>query len=137
MDTEYTDAYGVPLVCLTYNFTDQDRARQKYLAERSGEILEEMGASQVDLAAELTDYNIAPYQSTHNTGGTTMGASPETSVVNNYLQHWDRDNLFVVGAGNFQHNSGYNPTATVGALAYRCADGIIKYAEDNRRLEEE
>ena len=137
MDTEYTDAYGVPLVCLTYNFTDQDRARQKYLAERSGEILEEMGASQVDLAAELTDYNIVPYQSTHNTGGTTMGASPETSVVNNYLQHWDRDNLFVVGAGNFQHNSGYNPTATVGALAYRCADGIIKYAEDNRRLEEE
>lgn len=137
MDTEYTDAYGVPLVCLTYNYTDQDRARQKYLAERSGEILEEMGASQVDLAAELTDYNIVPYQSTHNTGGTTMGASPETSVVNNYLQHWDRDNLFVVGAGNFQHNSGYNPTATVGALAYRCADGIIKYAEDNRRLEEE
>ena len=137
MDTEYTDAYGVPLVCLTYNFTDQDRARQKYLAERSGEILEEMGASQVDLAAELTDYDIVPYQSTHNTGGTTMGASPETSVVNNYLQHWDRDNLFVVGAGNFQHNSGYNPTATVGALAYRCADGIIKYAEDNRRLEEE
>ena len=136
MDTEYTDAYGVPLVCLTYNFTDQDRARHKYLAERSGEILEEMGASQVDLAAELTDYNIVPYQSTHNTGGTTMGASPETSVVNNYLQHWDRDNLFVVGAGNFQHNSGYNPTATVGALAYRCADGIIKYAEDNRRLEE-
>lgn len=137
MDTEYTDAYNVPLVCLTYNFTDQDRARQKYLAERSGEILEEMGAGQVDLSPELTDYNIVPYQSTHNTGGTTMGSDPETSVVNNYLQHWDRDNLFVVGAGNFQHNSGYNPTATVGALAYRCVDGIIKYAEDNGRLEEE
>ncbi len=136
MDTEYKDAFNVPLVQLTYNFTDQDRARQKYLAERAGEILEEMGASHVDLSAELTDYNIVPYQSTHNTGGTTMGADPETSVVNNYLQHWDRDNLFVVGAGNFQHNSGYNPTATVGALAYRCADGIIKYAEDGGRLEE-
>ncbi|HBV23107.1 MAG TPA: GMC family oxidoreductase [Jeotgalicoccus sp.] len=137
MDTEYTDAYNVPLVCLTYNFTNQDRARHKYLAERSAEILEEMGASRVDLASEITDYNIVPYQSTHNTGGTTMGADPETSVVNNYLQHWDRDNLFVVGAGNFQHNSGYNPTATVCALAYRCADGIIKYAEDGGRLEEE
>lgn len=42
-----------------------------------------------------------PYQSTHNTGGTTMGADRETSVVNTYLQHWDADNLFVVGAGNF------------------------------------
>ncbi len=135
MDTEYKDAFNVPLVCLTYNFTDQDRARQKYLAERSGEILEEMGAAHVDLSPELTDYNIVPYQSTHNTGGTTMGSNRETSVVNNYLQHWDRDNLFVVGAGNFQHNSGYNPTATVGALAYRCADGIIKYAKDGGRLE--
>ena len=135
MDTEYKDAFNVPLVCLTYNFTDQDRARQKYLAERSGEILEEMGAAHVDLSPELTDYNIVPYQSTHNTGGTTMGSNPKTSVVNNYLQHWDRDNLFVVGAGNFQHNSGYNPTATVGALAYRCADGIIKYAKDGGRLE--
>lgn len=137
MDTEYTDAYDVPLVRLTYNFTDQDRARQKYLAERSGEIMEEMGAAQVNLASELTDYNIVPYQSTHNTGGTTMGASPTNSVVNNWLQHWDRDNLFAVGAGNFQHNSGYNPTATVGALAYRCAEGIIKYAKDGGRLEEE
>ena len=135
MDTEYKDAFNVPLVCLTYNFTEQDRARQKYLAERSGEILEGMGADHVDLSPELTNYNIVPYQSTHNTGGTTMGSSPENSVVNNYLQHWDRDNLFVVGAGNFQHNSGYNPTATVGALAYRCADGIIKYAKDGGRLE--
>lgn len=135
MDAEYKDAFGVPLVCLTYNFTDQDRARTTYLAERSGEILEKMGAKKIDLPSELTDYNIVPYQSTHNTGGTTMGANPETSVVNNYLQHWDRDNLFVVGAGNFQHNSGYNPTATVGALAYRCAEGIIKYAEDGGRLE--
>ncbi|MBW9235342.1 GMC family oxidoreductase, partial [Leptospira santarosai] len=40
----------------------------------------------------------------HNTGGTIMGSSPENSVVNNYLQHWDAENLFVVGAGNFPHN---------------------------------
>ena len=30
-----------------------------------------------------------------------MGASPENSVVNPFLQHWDAENLFVVGAGNF------------------------------------
>lgn len=137
MDEDYTDAFNIPVVKLTYNFTDQERARQKYLAERSAEVLEEMGASKVEKSAELTDYNIVPYQSTHNTGGTTMGESADNSVVNKWLQHWDRDNLFAVGAGNFQHNSGYNPTATVGALAYRCAEGIIKYAEDGGRLEEE
>ncbi len=63
-----------------------------------------------------------------------MGAAPETSVVNTYLQHWDADNLFVVGAGNFPHNSGYNPTGTVGALAYRCAEGIIKYSQEGGKL---
>lgn len=137
IDEDYDDVYGVPLVQMTYNYTDMDRERHKYLAERSGEILEEMGASEIVVNDELGDYNIVPYQSTHNTGGTIMGDDPETSVVNNYLQHWDRDNLFVVGAGSFVHNSGYNPTATVGALAYRCADGVIQYSEDPRRLEED
>ncbi len=136
LDEDYTDAYGLPLVQLTYNFTDSDKARTKYLADRCGEILEEMGANEVVVDEEIGDYDIVPYQSTHNTGGTVMGDDPEISVVNNWLQHWDRDNLFVVGAGNFPHNSGYNPTSTVGALAYRCAEGVIKYSEDGGRLED-
>jgi gluconate 2-dehydrogenase alpha chain len=40
---------------------------------------------------------------------------------------WDAENVFVVGASSFPHNSGYNPTATVGALAYRTAEGVAKY----------
>ncbi|HIW38464.1 MAG TPA: GMC family oxidoreductase [Candidatus Jeotgalicoccus stercoravium] len=136
MDETYKDSYGIPLVKLTFNFTEQDEKLVAYLADRAAEIMEKMGAKEVQKSGELGDYDIVPYQSTHNTGGTTMGASKENSVVNNYLQHWDRDNLFVVGAGNFQHNSGYNPTDTVGALAYRCAEGVIKYAkEGGGRLE--
>jgi gluconate 2-dehydrogenase alpha chain len=33
-------------------------------------------------------------------------------------------NLFVMGACAFPQNPGYNPTATVAALAYRAADAI-------------
>ena len=65
-----------------------------------------------------------PYQSTHNTGGTIMGTNPRDSAVNKYLQNWDRHNLFVVGANVFPHNSSYNPTGPVGALAYWTADAI-------------
>jgi gluconate 2-dehydrogenase alpha chain len=72
-------------------------------------------------------YDTVPYQSTHNTGGTIMGADPGTSVVNSYLQMWDAPNVFVVGASNFPQNAGFNPTGTVGALAYRAADGILKF----------
>jgi gluconate 2-dehydrogenase alpha chain len=53
-----------------------------------------------------------------------MGASPKDSAVNRYLQSWDVSNVFVVGASAFPHNSAYNPTGPVGALAYWTADAI-------------
>ncbi len=66
-----------------------------------------------------------PYQSTHNTGGAIMGADPKTSALNKYLQSWDVPNVFVIGASAFPQNAGYNPTGTVGALAFHAADAII------------
>jgi gluconate 2-dehydrogenase alpha chain len=33
--------------------------------------------------------------------------------------------LFVVGASNFPQNGGYNPTGTVGALAYHAVDAMV------------
>lgn len=134
LNDTYKDIYGVPLLQLTYNFTDQDRALHKYVTERSAEIMKEMGAKTVVSRNPISDYDITPYQTTHNTGGTIMGGDPATSVVNNFLQHWDAENLFVVGAGNFAHNGGYNPTGTVGALAYRCAEGVIRYSREGGSL---
>src|SRR3546814_9611412 len=53
-----------------------------------------------------------------------MGTSPRDSVVNPFLQSWDVHNVFVMGAGAFPQNPGYNPTGTVGALTYWAADAI-------------
>jgi Kef-type K+ transport system membrane component KefB len=39
-------------------------------------------------------------------------------VVNKYLQAWDADNLFIMGASTFPQNQSYNPTGPLGALAY-------------------
>lgn len=134
LDSTYKDAYGLPLMQLTYNFTDQDRALHKYISARAADIMKEMGAKTVVPNAEITDYNIVPYQTTHNTGGTVMSLKPENGVVNNYMQHWNAENLFAVSAGNFAHNSGYNPTGTLGALAYRCAEGVVKYSKSGGSL---
>ena len=134
LDSTYKDAYGLPLIQLTYNFTDQDRALHKYISARAADIMKEMGAKTVVPNAEISDYNIVPYQTTHNTGGTVMSLKPEDGVVNNYLQHWGVENLFAVSAGNFAHNGGYNPTGTLGALAYRCAEGIVKYSKSGGSL---
>ncbi|MBM7634989.1 GMC family oxidoreductase [Geomicrobium sediminis] len=136
LDPTYTDSHGDPLLRMTYNFTEQDRNLAAHQSARLTEILEEMGANEVFSNPDIGDYNIMPYQTTHNTGGVIMGADPETSAVNNYLQMWDCENLFVVGASAFPHNSGYNPTPTVGALSYRAAEGILSYLEDPRPLAE-
>lgn len=134
LDPTYKDKYGVPLLRMTYNFTEQDRNLHKFITKKTVEVMERMGAKKTEGGGPLAEYDIVPYQSTHNTGGTSMGNDPNTSVVNTYLQHWDVENLFVVGAGNFNHNSGYNPTATVGALAYRTAEGIQKYRQKGGSL---
>lgn len=134
LDPTYKDAYGNPLLRMTYNFTEQDRNLFKHLSAKGQEIMKEMGADTVGEQAELGDYDIRPYQSTHNTGGVIMGDDPDTSAVNNYLQMWDADNVFVVGASAFAHNGGYNPTGTVGALAYRAAEGIVQYSKNGGQL---
>src|SRR5699024_9198166 len=134
LDPTYKDSYRIPLQRMTYNITDQDRNLYKYLSEKTQEIMKEMGADVVSPASELKDYSIVPYQSTHNTGGVIMGETPKNSAINSYQQFWDMENLFVTGASSFAHNSGYNPTGTVGALAYRAAEGIIKYSKDGGML---
>ncbi|MFD2210144.1 GMC family oxidoreductase [Virgibacillus halophilus] len=136
LDKTYKDAYGVPLLQMTYDFTDQDRELHKYISKQAGKILKKMGADKVEEKTMSDHYDITPYQSTHNTGGVIMGDNPETSAVNNYLQMWDMDNLFVVGASAFAHNGGYNPTGTVGALSYRAAEGIEKYLDKGGQLTE-
>lgn len=45
-------------------------------------------------------------------------------MINRYLQSWDLPNLFLMGAGAFPQNPGYNPTGTVAALAYHSAKAI-------------
>ncbi|WNQ10483.1 GMC family oxidoreductase [Paenibacillus aurantius] len=127
LDPTYKDVYGLPLLRLTYDFEDQDKELVKFMATKTSAIMKEMKPTKQETANVITTYNIVPYQSTHNTGGVIMGADPGTSAVNSYLQMWDADNVFVVGASAFPHNSGYNPTGTVGALAYRAADGLLQY----------
>ncbi|RED33606.1 GMC family oxidoreductase [Paenibacillus sp. VMFN-D1] len=134
LDPTYKDAYGKPLIRITFDFEEQDRQMIAFMADKTEAIMKEMKPSSIGSSKELGPFNIVPYQSTHNTGGAIMGSDPSTSVVNNYLQMWDAENVFVVGASAFPHNSGYNPTGTVGALAYRAAEGIAKYLKSGGSL---
>ena len=124
LDPTYKDALGRPLVRMTYNGTDNDHAMSRYLVAKLEGVIKAMGPTHYDLHLRPRNFTIVPYQSTHNTGGTMMGADPKSSVVNRYLQAWGAHNLFVMGASVFPQQHGYNPTGTVGALAYWSANAI-------------
>jgi len=126
LDPTYRDAWGQPLLRMTFDFPENDIRMSAYLTERAVEIGRAMGGKQVSGSPRKGPYSVTKYQTTHNTGGTIMGADPSTSVVNPFLQSWDVPNLFVIGASNFPQNASYNPTDTVGALAYRAAEAIVQ-----------
>jgi gluconate 2-dehydrogenase alpha chain len=73
----------------------------------------------------LERYTTTQYQSTHINGGAIMGAAPDSSVVNPWLQHWQAPNLWVVGGSAFPQNGSGNPTMTILALTFRAADALI------------
>lgn len=125
LDSNYRDAFGDPLGLLTYDFPYNDRLMSNFVTQKAADIGRAMGGASMSVSWLSDHYSIAPYQTTHNTGGTIMGADPKTSVLNRYLQSWDLHNLFVMGASVFPQNAGYNPTGTVGALTYWSADAIV------------
>jgi gluconate 2-dehydrogenase alpha chain len=126
LDPTYKDALGRPLIRVTYNFKENDYKIGAFLSQKSAEIARAMNPTIVTPPRFRDgDYDARPYQSTHNTGGTIMGTDPSTSALNRYLQAWDADNLFVMGASTFPQNQSYNPTGPLGALAYWSADAIV------------
>jgi len=125
LDPTYRNAFGQPLMRMTFDYKENEHKLGRHAAEVINDIAKSMNPTRLNEAAARTlPWTVVPYQSTHNTGGTIMGTNPRDSVVNKYLQSWDCHNLFTVGANVFVHNASYNPTGPVGALAYWTADAI-------------
>ena len=124
LDPTYKDAWGLPLLRMTFDFDQNEHKMSEFLTDRAVEIMQEMGARQIQEIRRQGSYDITQYQTTHNVGGAVMGEDPSTSAVNRYLQSWDVSNLFVMGSSAFPQNTGYNPTDTLGALVYHSLEAI-------------
>jgi gluconate 2-dehydrogenase alpha chain len=131
LDPTYTDKWGDPLLRMTLDWTDYEMRQMAFGARVATQILETIAqvsgaaVAKIDRPAAFHHYNAAQYSTTHIQGGAIMGASPDQSVVNPWLQHWKMPNLFVVGSSSFPQNSSANPTLTIVAVSHRAADGLI------------
>jgi gluconate 2-dehydrogenase alpha chain len=125
LDPTYRNAFGQPLMRMTFDYKENEHKMGRHAADLINGLAKSMNPTRLNPAVARTQpWTVVPYQSTHNTGGTIMGSNPRESAVNKYLQSWNCHNLFVVGANVFPHNTSYNPTGPVGALAYWTADAI-------------
>jgi gluconate 2-dehydrogenase alpha chain len=135
LDPTYKDAWGQPVLRITFDFPPNDIKMAAHVTAKAVEIGKAMGAKQVAGNPRKGPYTVTQYQTTHNTGGTVMGDNPKTSVVNRYLQSWDVPNVFVIGASNYPQNASWNPTGTLGALTYWAIDALKnKYLKNPGRL---
>lgn len=125
LDPRYRDEYGDPLLRFTLNWRENERKMVEYFIPKAVEIARAMGATEMIPFNGLRKYDTRYYQSTHIQGGTIMGASPENSVLNPFLQHWQMPNLFVLGGSTFPQNPAVNPTLTILALTLRTADAVV------------
>jgi gluconate 2-dehydrogenase alpha chain len=124
LDPTYKDRFGRPLARLTIDLHDNEVKMSAWLTDKYAEIVQHMGAKQVVKKPRKGPYDVTQYQTSHLNGGAIMGDNPGNSALNRYLQSWDVPNLFVQGASAFPQNAGYNPTGTVGALAFWSAAAI-------------
>lgn len=126
LDPTYKDAFGRPLLRMTFNWDQNEIKASQYFTAKAKEMARVLDPLAISGSAKKDGelYNITKYQSTHTCGGAVMGNDPSTSALNRYLQSWDVPNVFVVGASAFPQNNGYNPTGMVGALAYWTAKAI-------------
>ncbi|WP_368653641.1 GMC family oxidoreductase [Ornithinibacillus sp. 4-3] len=132
LDPNYTDMFNDPLLRITHSVTEHDQKYSEYFADRAEELMKEMGADIVEKSNPPQGWgHTQGYGET--TGGVIMGDAPETSAINNYSQVWDMENLFVIGASALPHKIPQQ-TCTIGALAYRAAEGIDKYLSDGSGL---
>ncbi|MBN9428786.1 MAG: GMC family oxidoreductase [Burkholderiales bacterium] len=124
LDPAYKDAYGLPLLRMTFDWHDNERKLLQWSNERCMEIARACNPASYHARPVPGKYSVVPYGGTHNVGGAVMGLDPKTSVVNKYLQSWDVPNLFVVGGSAFPQNASNGPTETIGMLACWTADAI-------------
>jgi gluconate 2-dehydrogenase alpha chain len=135
LDPTYTDKFGDPLLRFTLDWTEHEHRQREFAGQLARKIAPQMGATTDDTRPVRAKYNVVNYQTSHIQGGAVMGSSPETSVVNQHLQHWSLPDLWVIGASAFPQNASHNPTLTVLALTTWAADTLIgRYLKNPGKL---
>lgn len=123
LDQAVVDSSGLPAAQASYELHENDRRLLLYGIDRVREIGEAAGAYRID-AQDVTDnYNPPGW---HLMGTCRMGDDPRNSVVDKWNRAWGVPGLVVCDSSSIVTGGAGNPAATIGALALRCAQKLVK-----------
>jgi choline dehydrogenase-like flavoprotein len=126
IDKQKVDAYGIPILKITADWSDNEKKMYEDGRIQAAEMLEAAGAKDVKITGEYS----VPGHCIHEIGTARMGNDSKTSVLNKYCQSHDVENLFVTDGAAWVSSSCQNPTLTMMALTVRTCDYITsEYAK--------
>jgi choline dehydrogenase-like flavoprotein len=120
LDPVLKDADGIPAPKLIYRMSENSKRLLHFHLARAKESLQAAGASETVIAPLIRETGW------HLLGTTTMGTDPARSVVDGWGRCHDVPNLFIFDGSIWPTSSGMNPTATIAALALRCAEHLVE-----------
>ncbi len=126
LDDSLTDTDGIPSPKIIYRNSENTEKLIAFHLERQREAMEASGANSISTTTLMRDCGW------HLMGTCRMGNDPETSVLDQWGTSHDVPNLHVLDGSTFVTSSGFNPTATICAIALRSVMHMIETRADQR-----
>jgi choline dehydrogenase-like flavoprotein len=127
IDPDGVDQWGIPTLKFHWKWSRHELNQARHMQRTFAGIIETMGGRVLGTVQEDGAKAIArPGQIIHEVGGAIMGADPKRSVLNEFCQSWEVDNLFVPDGACFVSNADKNPTLSIMAVAWRASEYIVE-----------
>ena len=125
IDPDGVDQWGIPTLRFHWKWSDHELNQARHMQRTFASVIEAMGGRVTSSVHDDGARAIAaPGVIIHEVGGARMGADPSESVVNEFCQSWEVDNLFVTDGACFVSNADKNPTLSIMAVAWRASEYI-------------
>ncbi|HJW18203.1 MAG TPA: GMC family oxidoreductase [Flavisolibacter sp.] len=122
LDKDKKDKWGMPVLAIDCEIKDNEKKMRVDMANDAKEMLEAAGVKNVS----TYDNDYYPGMGIHEMGTARMGKDPKTSVLNEWNQVWDAQNVFVTDGACMTSASCVNPSLTYMALTARACDHAVK-----------
>jgi len=121
IDPEVNDKWGIPVLKFHWKWSEQELNQVAHGLEWGGKLIKAMGGQLTNPDQTAEQAIKAGGQIIHEVGTARMGDEAATSVVNEWGQSWDVNNLFLMDGSVFASNPHKNCTITILTLAMRNA----------------